>query len=134
MEGYNMKLYEILEPSNDLPKPIEWKKAQMLALQKLKEHNRLKKELRVGYIIYHKGFDSNYIVISWWAHENMLQMFAFASSRKEPDNFKLVDNGLNICVWDMLIHAFERNAFVNHILKHPNSPKIKNYLNEIYSL
>lgn len=115
-----------------LPSQEEWIYALQLTAQTIQSYNPSKEELKFGYVIYHKGYDSNYIVISWWSHENMLRMFAFSSSLKATNDFRLVQDGLNICVWDMLVHAHERNAFVKYIYMCPESPQTKKYLQDGY--
>lgn len=127
---WSFKCYEVFDSSNTAPQAEEWKSAIQIATQNIQNYIHSGAELKIGYIIYHKGFDSNYIVISWWSHENMLRMFAYSSTRLEPTEFNLVTNGLNICVWDMLIHAHERDAFVKHILTNQDSAQFKNYLQD----
>lgn len=128
IDAWSFKCYEVIDVSNTKPQPEEWEYAIQLSAQNIQNYAHSITELKIGYIIYHKGFDTNYIVISWWFHENMLRMFAYASMRSKACEFRLVTDGLNICVWDMLIHAHERNAFVKHILRKPASAQFKNYL------
>lgn len=131
---WQFKLYSITDNSNLVPSIHEWENAKQLILNIIENYLPANCEEQLGYVIYHKGFDSNYIVISWWAYENMLRMFAYSSDRLTPHDFYLVQDGLNICVWDMLIHNHERNAYVKHILANNKATDIKGYLNENYTI
>lgn len=86
-----------------------------------------------GYCIHHKGRNSNYIIVAHWVQENMLHLRAYASNLRAPDEYiEVTQTGISICVWDMLLHNHERNAYVQHVLLHPASPSSINYLNDTY--
>jgi hypothetical protein len=87
----------------------------------------------LGYIILHKGMDSNFIVVSWWSGENMLVTRSMLASLNDQYNyFEITESGMNVCVWDMLIHSFERNSWVKNILESPYEPHIDMYMQNIY--
>ena len=88
--------------------------------------------MHIGYVIFHKGYDANYIVINWWSHGNMLRLFAYRAPLDSPHTYTLVENGLHICVWDMLVHHFERNAYVHHIMSSGADNGLHNYMNNFY--
>ena len=135
INGWQFKCYEIVYPTtNALPKPHEWEYAFELVKENIQAYANAAEELKIGYLIYHRGDDTNYFVISRWSCENMLRMFSFRSSAQECEtSFQLVQDGLNICVWDMLIHAHERNSYVKHILMNPDTIQRTNYLKDEYS-
>jgi len=87
----------------------------------------------LGYIILHKGMDSNFIVVNWWCGENMLVTRTMLARLNDPYNYtEITATGMNVCVWDMLVHNHERNSWVENILKNPASPKTGSYLNTFY--
>lgn len=133
LEGCRTKLYEIVYPKNTTGTDIEWKIAEDLFAMKRREFYDERNNADYGYLILHKGMDSNYIVCNWWAGENMLRMFSFGASLDQPLDYFAIDDGLNICVWDMLIHNHERNSFVNHILSQANESNVEAYLKDYYT-
>lgn len=130
--GCRTKLYEIIYPENTPGTDAEWKIAGDLFAIKRMEFPDKRNEAGYGYLILHKGMDSNYIVCNWWAGENMLRMFSFRASPDRPLDYGEIDNGLNICVWDMLIHNHERNSFVKYILSRADEFRVKDYLSDLY--
>jgi len=130
---WQFKIYSIVHPSNTPPSEAEWEGAKRLVERAIAPYQSAEEETGTGYIIYHKGFDSNYFVVSWWARENMLRMFPYASTLMNPGQFTLVRDGLNICVWDMLIHSHERDAWVKHVLSVPQDPDLKGYVDDKYA-
>lgn len=90
---------------------------------------------QVATLIVHEGKDACFAVISWWVDENMLQLFAYLASAPNPTEFQLIsDKGMVSCVWEMAVLWFERNAWVEEVLKEPNNPQARdNYLNKYFN-
>lgn len=130
--GCSVKIYGISHKSNNPPDKKDWELARQLFISKRKEFEEREEDSDLGYMIVHKGMDCNYIVCSWWAFENMIRMFSFMSTLSDPLNFMEVKDGLGICVWDMLIHQHERQAFVNHLLLDPKKLNKEAYVRDIY--
>lgn len=87
---------------------------------------------QVATLIIHEGIDGCFAIISWWVDENMLQLFAYLASAANPDQFQLIsDKGMVSCVWEMAVLWFERNAWVEEVMKQPhNLSAIDNYLSK----
>lgn len=129
MEGFTVKPYSILY-ENEMATDEDWQMASQLAAETLLPG----KGVKAAYLIFHKGKDCNYIVVSQWSDHNMLRMFAYRSEKEEPKNYRDVTaSGLSICVWDMQIHYHERNAYVRHILSDPENMNLTSYYEDVYN-
>ena len=126
-----VKRYAICYSSNTMPTQEEWETAEKLYSRKRMEFQG-SNEANYGYLILHKGMDCNYCVCCWWSHENMLRLIPYRAELHTPLQYTRVKDGLDICAWDMLVHHYERNSFVHHILSFPEQPKIKQYVHDHY--
>lgn len=87
---------------------------------------------KVATLILHEGKEGCFAIINWWIDENMLQQFVYLAADTAPGEFKLYsDKGIFTCVWEMAVLWFERNAWVEKVLKQNSDPDaINNYLQE----
>lgn len=85
---------------------------------------------KIATLIIHKWKGGHFVIIKWWIGENMMQILVFLATNKEPSNFKLYsDKGIVTCVWELEILWFERNAWVEEVLrKQITESNIQNYL------
>lgn len=85
---------------------------------------------QVATLIIHEGREAGFAIVSWWVDENMLQLFAYSSSTANPHQFQLIsDKGIVSCVWEMAVLWFERNAWVEEVLKQAKNTRVlDNYL------
>jgi hypothetical protein len=85
---------------------------------------------KVATLIIHKWRGGHFAIISWWIGENMMQILVFLATNEEPLNFRLYsDKGIVTCVWELEILWFERNAWVQEVLKKQiTESNIHNYL------
>lgn len=86
----------------------------------------------VGFIGIHQGKTGNFVFVDWWADENELHHHVYVSTIADPVNLKyMTPTGLIACVWDLWLIGFERDAWVEHILKKFKTPDIEGYLKDI---
>ncbi len=74
-------------------------------------------------VIVHEARDGCYVLLDWWVCENMLQHRVFHSVSGNPAEF--VDFGVTgviACVWELYVLAFEREAWVEHVLSRKSGP------------
>lgn len=88
------------------------------------------KNYQIATLILHEGKEGCFAVLSWWVDENMLQLFAYLRLYGERQFHLLSDKGIVSCVWEMAILCFERNAWVEQILKRGKNPDFENYLQQ----
>jgi hypothetical protein len=84
---------------------------------------------KVATLILHEGKEGCFAIINWWIDENMLQQFVYLATNEHPTEFTLYsNNGIFTCVWEMTVLWFERNAWVEHVLKKADNPDFEGYL------
>lgn len=129
-EGWTLKIYSI-SIKNEI---IDY---SLLALAKIELPLWLKKNAiydldtyKVATLILHEGKEGCFAILNWWIDENMLQQYVYLKSNINPNEFRFFShNGIYTCVWEMAVLWFERNAWVEYVLKNPQNPDaIKNYL------
>jgi hypothetical protein len=83
----------------------------------------------VGFMGAHAGRDADFIFIDWWSHENELHHVAWIARRDDPvTGLRMIDgSGPIACVWDLAIIAFERQAWIDHVLR-PRATSADAYL------
>ncbi len=110
--GYRLKTYTIRRKSDPFDRaPFE--EGIQLALQALPEPARTNVRPALGFIILHQGRGKNYVVVSWWDHENELPTRVFVN---EGTGWKKGDNNESFCVWDLEIMWYERQAYIATML------------------
>lgn len=84
---------------------------------------------QVGFLGVHEGRTSNFVFLDFWADENELHHHAFVSPIDRPDAFtNVTPTGLTAWVWDLRLQAFERDAWVTHVLQRSAAPDYDGYL------
>lgn len=80
-------------------------------------------------LILHEGREGNFAIINWWIDENMLQNHVYYSSYEQPNVFiNYSDKGIQTCVWELAVIWFERNVWVEYVLKKAPDPDFEAYL------
>lgn len=88
-------------------------------------------DLRVGFIGVHDGKNAAFVFVDFWGNENELFHRVFLARDSRPDHLvAATESDASACVWDLKLQAFERDAFVKHMLMHPDAPDFDGYLNE----
>ncbi|MFZ1688135.1 MAG: hypothetical protein WAU70_11970 [Flavobacteriales bacterium] len=79
---------------------------------------------RIATLIVHEGREGYFAIVSWWIDSNMLQTSVYFSTDPIHRDFRLFsDNGIFTCIWEMAVLWFERNAWVECVLKAPKDPQ-----------
>lgn len=114
MAGYRMKVYSVRYGSAELERGL-YEEAMGLAESVLPRPAVMAGRYGVGFVIWHQGRGMHYLVMNWWARENELPgriwVREFGSAGWRP---AAADE--SVCVWDLEIIWFERNAFVEEVL------------------
>lgn len=104
--------------------------------QKIEEWLQHEKEYeyvnyKIGTLIIHEGREGVFFILSFWVDENMMQVYVYFTEYSDVNNFKLISkNGLFSCVWEMAVLNFEREAWIEHVLKPAPSSDIEKYLQQ----
>lgn len=68
-----------------------------------------------GFLIFHSGASHHYLVCGWWDTQNELFIRTLARPR-ERDQWDESGARHSICVWDLDVIWFERNAWVECVM------------------
>ena len=83
----------------------------------------------VGFVIIHEAHAFNTIVVDWWEKVNELRHHVFRAASDSPESFaEITSSGEAVCVWELRIQAFERDAWLRSVLEAPEGPDLASYL------
>ncbi len=84
----------------------------------------------VGFVGVHQGRGYNQVFVDRWANHNELLHDVFVSEEATPGALRPAPAGHNsVCVWDLALQAFERDAWVRHAMRH--EPDLDAYLSTV---
>jgi hypothetical protein len=70
----------------------------------------------VGFAIAHHGNGADYTVLGWWDNENELPLRVFVRPQTPDGVWRPARDGESVCVWDLEVIRFERQAYVDTVL------------------
>lgn len=125
--GWQLKVYGIAY-GRPLPRPELVTAAKRVAHQRLLESASNQKNYGMGFLGVHDGRTANFVFVDWWAEENELHHHVYVSPTDKPEMLEYVTpTGLVACVWDLRVLSFERQTWIDTVLKNPN-PDSEAYL------
>lgn len=127
---WRLKYYSLIFDSSSIDEKII-RSVELKLETWLKQADNYKLTIyHVGTLIIHKWRGGYFAIINWWTDENMLQHFVYLATNDNPTEFNLFsDKGIVTCIWELEILWFERNAWVNDVLKKEiNAINIDKYL------
>jgi hypothetical protein len=123
-----LKVYGIAYGRNE-PRPELVAAAKQVALERLASVPAAIDHYSVGFLGIHDGRTANFVFVSYWANENELVHHVYVSPTAEPTRLEYVTpTGLVACVWDLRVLAFEREAWLDAVLRNPPGPDLEAYL------
>ncbi|NOX31366.1 MAG: hypothetical protein GXP35_15150 [Actinobacteria bacterium] len=85
-------------------------------------------ELGVGFLIVHHGAESVWVLADLWEGD-IVSQHTFSAHLDDPTVFERVPvGGPTACVWELPVHAHERDAYVKHVLDPKSGPDGDAYL------
>lgn len=103
-------------------------RAKTLAAERIEASSNATEHYSAGFLGVHEGRTSNFVFVGWWANENELYHHVYVSPLDAPGQFTYqTSSGLTACVWDLRVMAFERQAWIDHMLKKSGSPDLEAY-------
>lgn len=112
--GYRLKLYSVRHGE----RPLDWQQFERgfpLVLAALPSPAVTAERPGVGLLLAHQGRGADYAVLGWWDLENELPLRVAVRLDGETGGWRPARNE-SICVWDLEILAFERDAYVATLL------------------
>jgi hypothetical protein len=87
----------------------------------------------VGVLIVHEGEDSRWALVDWWGYEFILHQCAFVAPHEGDADFEPVPDHITVCVWELPVLMFERDAWVETVLRDPHKPDLQGYMARSFS-
>src|SRR5882724_2864751 len=125
---WRMKLYGIAwrgeRPRRELLETARRMADEQLAQEKPNDY-------RVGFIGAHDGRDACFVFVDFWGNENELFHRVFLSRSNDPDTLTPAKSSdSSVCVWDLRLQFFDREAWIKHVLQKANAPDFQAYLED----
>lgn len=88
----------------------------------------------LAFLTIHQAEMFNQIILNWWERVNELRHHVFKAEPEKPYTFNdITTTGEAFCVWELRVLGFEREAWIESVLKNPGAgfeKYIKKQLNE----
>lgn len=96
---------------------------------RLREHPTRLTHYNVGFIGIHDGRGENQTFLDFWVNENELVHWYVVSPTDNPTALAEppIDHN-SVCVWDLMVQCFERQAWIDCVLSNPKGPDVDSYL------
>jgi hypothetical protein len=131
MNGWNLKVYGI-SATRDLWHQTTVATTVVESARQVAETvftpSRRMESYGLGFVIVHEGLLANWLFLDWWADEIQVRHQIFRSDLRNPTGFARVTNDLVARIWELPVIAFEREAWVETMLKSPYRPDVRKYL------
>lgn len=129
--GWRIKVYGIryeVGGSEVEPDPQIVKMAQEAMLAHLPQPAVNDTRYGIGFLIIHQGQDRNWLLLDWWYDQEILKQYLFSSPLHEPAAITPAEHDLLACTWELAVHGFERQAWIETVLNNDHGPDIDAYL------
>lgn len=85
----------------------------------------------MGFLGIHDGRGENQVFLDLWINENELLHTYVVSTLEQPAAlYEAPPDHNSVCIWDLAVQAFERDAWLPHVLASPTGPDVERYLGE----
>ncbi len=115
VEGYRLKRYIILYGGGPFHEH-DFAIGMKLAQESLPRPASNTQRPGVGFAISHQGNGVDYLVLAWWDNENELPLRVFVRPQAPDGEWRPAQGAESICVWDLEVIGFERNAYVKTLM------------------
>lgn len=128
IHDWRMKLYGIAW-RGELPRPELVEAAKRIAADVLARETA--NNYKVGFIGAHEGKNASFVFVDFWGNENELFHRVYLTRSNDPQALTAAQTSdSSVCVWDLRLQDFEREAWIKHILRKANTPDFEGYLTE----
>ena len=126
--GWRLKVYGIAY-KGERPRAPLVETAKRVARARLPQPAMGEGRYGVGFLGVHDGRTANFVFIDWWADENELHHHVYTAASDELENLNYVTpTGLSACVWDLRVQSFERDAWLEEVLKNSRGAGVEGYM------
>lgn len=126
--GWRIKVYGIAQ-ERPIPERAYMERARAIAEATLPEPAVTEDRYGVGFMAVHQARMFNQIIVDWWERENELRHHVFKAQPSRPLDFKnITATGEAFCLWELRVIGFEREAWMQTMLKTSPEPNLDSYL------
>jgi hypothetical protein len=126
--GWRLKVYGIAYRA-ERPRAQLLETAKRLARERLPQPAVSESRYGVGFLGVHDGRGANFVFIDWWADENELHHHVYSSASDELESLNYsTPTGLSACVWDLRVQSFERDAWLEEVLRNARGASVEGYM------
>jgi len=83
---------------------------------------------RLGFCIVHMGQEAVWLLLDWWVPGGIVCQRMLSAPLAQPNLFTTTDAPALACVWELVVIAHERDAWVRHMMT--ASPDCQAYLQD----
>jgi ketosteroid isomerase-like protein len=76
----------------------------------------------LGVAILHQSRTGNFVLLLWWAHDNIYCQLLFISDLETTGKLERLTGPITACVWEAVVISHERDAWVRTMLQDDPSP------------
>ena len=125
---WRLKVYGI-SYNRDIPRPELVEAAKRIADKYLQTNRTRHTTYGIGFLGIHDGRGENQVFLDRWANENELLHHYWISAVDRPTELVVPETDHNsVCVWELAVQCFEREAWVQTVLSNPSGPDFQGYL------
>jgi hypothetical protein len=126
--GWRLKVYGIAY-KGERPRAQLVETAKRIARERVPQPAVTETRYGIGFVGVHDGRNANFIFVDWWADENELHHHVYTSATDELENLNYVTpTGLSVCVWDLRVQSFEREAWLEEVLQNTHGASVEGYM------
>ena len=133
--GWKMKVYGIrYRPTgpnaadSEYPDPDIVAYSEEFLLSQLPQPAATPDRHGVGFLIIHQGEHRNWMLLDWWYDQEILKQRLYSSPLYSPRQITPAEVDLCACTWELAVHGFERQAWVETVLNNDAGPDLDAYL------
>ena len=127
-EDWRMKFYGIAW-RREWPRPELLEAAKRVATDALRQ--AAPNNYKVGFVGAHDGRSACFAFVDFWSNENELHHYPYFASLGAPQDLRPAQHSdSSVCVWDLRLQSFEREAWIKHVLRRASAPDFDGYLGE----
>ncbi len=124
---WQLKIYQITLDGEPIAREIVEAAMDCVALRSIWPANL---EHQYGFVILHQGEQAVWALNQIWVND-ILRQFVFFAPLDEPTRFSQSPMpGFNVCVWELEVTKYERDAWVKHVMTNPAQSRFDEYLND----
>jgi hypothetical protein len=128
VDDWRLKVIGIAH-GRERPSPELVEGAKRVATAHLRTHRTRHAHYGVGFLGIHDGRGENQVFLDRWINENELMHTYWVSPKDDPARLVVPgDDHNSVCVWDLAVQCFEREAWVECVLSNSRGPDVDAYL------